>query len=133
MTTRHLIQQAYYVPEQKRYYKSAHVHDFVTIDLGDAIGHADGGAEYVRLIGDLDLFGTRILDYHLYSDDPLEVVADKFLWGTRGRGGKGSLEWVRLADCTLDHLEAIKKTQCHIRGKIAEKVVDYWIKKKTKN
>lgn len=131
MQTRHLIQQAYYVPEQKRYYKSVHRHDFVTIDLGDTSVSIDGGDAYIRLVGDIDLIGTRVIEYHLYSDDSFETVADKFLWGTRGKGGKEPLKWVRLADCDLDHLRAIKETQWHIFGKIAEKVVDYWIQQKS--
>lgn len=130
-TERKLIQQAYYVPEQDRFYKSAHVHDFVTIDLGDKSVSLDGGAEYQRHVGDLDLFDSgRLVSFCLYADTPFEEIASKFLWGTYGPGGKGPFRWVPLSECSPDHLEAIQKTQLHIKGNLVGRIVDYWVDKK---
>lgn len=130
-TERKLIQQAYYVPEQDRFYKSADVHDFVTIDLGDKSVFIDGGAEYQRRGGDLALFDSgRLVSFCLYTDTPFEEVASKFLWGTYGPGRKGPFRWVLLSERPLDHLEAIQKTQLHVRGNLVGRIVDYWVDKK---
>lgn len=130
-TERKLIQQAYYVPEQDRFYKSADVHDFGTIELEDGkTFYYDGGRDYCRQGGDLSLLGTRILPFNLYDDSPFEQIAKDFLWGTYGPGGKGPFRWVLLSECSLDHLEAIQKTQLHVRGNLVGRVVDYWVDKK---
>lgn len=130
-TERKLIQQAYYVPEQNRFYKSAHVHDFVTIDLGDKKVSIDGGLEYSRRDGHLALFESgRLISFCLFSDDPFDKIVKEFLWGTYGPGGKGPFRWVLLSECSLDHLEAIQKTQIHVRGNLVGRIVDYWVDKK---
>lgn len=36
------------------------------------------------------------------------------LWGTYGLGGLGPLRWVKLIDCTTDHLQSILRTQLHV-------------------
>jgi len=36
---------------------------------------------------------------------------DTAMWGTYGKGGNEPLKWVKLVDCTTEHLEAILRTQ----------------------
>jgi len=37
-------------------------------------------------------------------------------WGTYGKSGRQTLRYLRLKDLDTDHLEAILRTQSHIRG-----------------
>ena len=46
-------------------------------------------------------------------DDPLDIRMKKTLWGTYGLNGDQPLKWVRLIDCSTDHLQAILR-QPHI-------------------
>jgi hypothetical protein len=41
----------------------------------------------------------------------LEVAKQNAVWGTYGKSGKEPLHFVRLIDCTTDHLQAILDTQ----------------------
>jgi hypothetical protein len=133
---RHLTQQAAHIPEEGVYLKSRHVHDFVGHTWVDKTGATktfciDGGLDYQRRVGDLDLIDAgRVVDWSIWSDDEFEVYRDHLLWGTYGPDGDQPLRWVPLKDCTLDHLKAIQRTQSHIVGTIAEKVVDWWVKEK---
>lgn len=47
------------------------------------------------------------------SFDDLKKIAR---WGTFGPSGNDPLKWVKLIDCSTEHLEAILKTQHHIIG-----------------
>jgi hypothetical protein len=47
----------------------------------------------------------------------------KFLeWGTYGKSGKEPLKWVRLIDCSTEHLKAILNTQKQISGEYRETI-----------
>ncbi len=47
------------------------------------------------------------------SLDDLKKIAR---WGTFGPSGNEPLKWVKLIDCSTEHLEAILQTQPHILG-----------------
>lgn len=129
---RKLIQNAVYVPEKDRYYKSGNVHDFVHVELEDGKSFfLDGGTEYLRRGGDFELFmNGRVQERNLHEDSPADEILDRFLWGTYGLEGSNERKWVLIKDCSADHLEAILKTQRHIKGKLVEKIVQYWLDKK---
>lgn len=40
-----------------------------------------------------------------------ESAKNLAMWGTYGKSGKDPLRWVRLVDCSTDHLQSILKTQ----------------------
>ncbi len=127
-TRRRLLQNACHIPEKGVYLRSSHVHDYVTLTLDDGVEvMRDGGCEYIRSSVDDP---KRVIDWSIYTDDPFEVVAERYLWGTYGRYGKGPLVIKPLAKCTLAHLKAIAETQAHIKGTLILRVVEYWIKTK---
>jgi len=74
----------------------------------------DGGLDYVRTGGDLTMDKVpHILIQHLYLDDDNSVksIKEKLLWGTY-QNKKTVIEnfkWIKLVDCTTEHLEAILK------------------------
>lgn len=52
--------------------------------------------------------GTPKLPFNV----PLSI--DEMMWGTYGKSGNEPLRWVRLVDCSTEHLEAILSTQGQI-------------------
>jgi hypothetical protein len=50
------------------------------------------------------------------------AFSKQFLWGTRGKDGKEELKWVRLIDCSTEHLKAILNTQAHISVEYRETI-----------
>lgn len=63
----------------------------------------------------------RIVVFSADSKDEIETIwcdkkeaVDKAVWGTHGKSGKDPLKWVRLTDCSTEHLLAIKNTQPQI-------------------
>ena len=44
------------------------------------------------------------------EQDP-ELVKNLHIWGTYGRDGRSPLRWVKLVDCSTEHLLAILETQ----------------------
>lgn len=125
----HLIQNAIYWPAAGLYLKSSHQHDYFerSIELSMGLRQSiaiDGGTAYRRLITS----GNPVYeDFSLYEDSPFDMVADRFLWGTYGKDGKGPFKWVPLKECETDHLQAILKTQIHVYGTISEKVIKHWL------
>jgi hypothetical protein len=45
-------------------------------------------------------------------------------WGTYGIGGLQPLKWVRLVDCSSEHLKNILKTQFHIND-LYRKIINF--------
>ena len=43
-----------------------------------------------------------------------QVYGEDFIWGTFGKDGKSPFKWVRLGECSNEHLEAILRTQHQI-------------------
>lgn len=102
-----LIQNAILILEDNKILCSSHVHDFVshTTPSGREF-FLDGGTEYVR--SSLWEEG-EVKELFLYSDTPIEEVIDKILWGTRGLGNNGRLQYILLKNAETSHLEAILK------------------------
>jgi hypothetical protein len=129
-----ILQNALFIPEEAIYLKSCHVHDFVGHSWQGVDGRmkeclCDGGTSYLkRMMSE----GVYYEDFSLYEDDTIDVISSKFLWKTFGKDGKQSGTWVLLKDCETEHLEAILKTQSHIRGGIVEKVIKYLLTKRKK-
>jgi len=96
-----LIQNAVLDKLTNTFYRSNHVHDYVPIRDGFFI---DGGLEYIR---NNTLDDPNFEDYSLYFDSPTSEIVSKLLWGTYGKDGKSLLKYVRLQDCTTEHLKAI--------------------------
>lgn len=118
------IQNAFYVPEQDRYYVSRHTHDFVTITLADGASiHVDGGPSYLKRGGDLHLIGSRFVDISLAADAPFAAIWRRLCWGSRGKAGDQPLSFRPLAMLETDHLEAILRTQPQVAGTVVEQVI----------
>lgn len=46
--------------------------------------------------------------------DPIDKIMRRLMWGTYGKYAELPLTYVRLIDCSTDHLRAILITQCQI-------------------
>jgi hypothetical protein len=121
MFTMKIIQNAIKIVEsypEEVFLVSAHRHDFKqhVFKNGETI-FVDGGNEYIRRGGSAlgngffpaKGYAELWVDWSLSDDIPLDVIAQKLLWGTRGKDGKQPLKYVRLASCETDHLQAILK------------------------
>lgn len=108
-TPRKLIQNAAWVPELGRWFKSRNTHDCVMIKLADGKWVSiDGGPSYAHYGGDLELFENgRVVIECLYEDDPFEKLCAKLIWGTYGKDGKQPLRYLPLTERDSDHLNAI--------------------------
>ena len=123
-----LLQNAIFWPAANLYIKSSHRHDYtghsmviagVKTDL-----FLDGGLDYRRVVSS----GNPVYqDFSLWEDSPFDMVAERFLWGTYGKNGDQPLRWVPLKECETDHLQAILKTQPHVRGGIIEQIIKHWL------
>ncbi len=51
---------------------------------------------------------------HIYFSEPDDSGNKHLLWGTRGKTLTSELRWVKLIDCSTEHLENILKTQPQI-------------------
>ena len=127
-----LIQNAARIPEADLYLRSVHVHDFVRWQSEDgkvdyAIDGGQGLGAYVRRVGH---DGGRVFDWCLYDTDPFGLIAERLLWHTYGPEGKEPGRWRPISTLELDHLQAILKTQPHIKGTLTERVVQWWVAKK---
>jgi len=69
-------------------------------------------------------------DWSLTEKDPFSLIAERLLWKTCGPEGKEPGRWVPLLECETSHLEAILKTQRHIKGTLVERVVCYLLEKR---
>lgn len=63
-----------------------------------------------------DYASCKIMLAHLKKsgltiNSSLEEAKKKMLWGTYGKPRKKRVKWVKLIDCTTEHLQAILKTQ----------------------
>ena len=123
-----LLQNVLYVPEQDYYYVSQHVHDYVHVELDDGKHmFIDGGTDYRRSGGDLELLGTRFIDYSLHTFSSEQDVNDKLVWGTRGKRGDEPLTYRPIRTFTKDHLLALKSLN-YLPSRYRV-VVEYWYAK----
>lgn len=102
-----LIQNAIRIVEDGKIIKSCHVHDYVTHTTPSGKQYMlDGGTEYVR--SSLWQPG-EVEELYLTTENSVEEVMDKLVWGTYGPKGDQPLRWVLLKECSTDHLQAILK------------------------
>lgn len=113
------------------YLLSIHVHDFVSHTFKDgAYAACDGGTVYLKRVTSLIKPG-QMEEWSLMADDPFEVMAARLLWGTYGQHGDQPLRRVPFAECTLDHLKAIKRTESGHISPLCLRIVDHWIAAKS--
>ena len=129
-----LIQNAAWIPEADLYLRSVNIHDFIRWQSEDgkvdyAVDGGEGRGAYVRRVG---YEGGRVFDWCLYDTDPFDLIAGRLLWGTFGKEGKEPRRWRPISSLELDHLQAILKTQPHIKGTLTERVVQHWAAEKGK-
>lgn len=105
-----LIQNAVYCSDTNTYYKSGHVHDYVSFTSGGQNCFIDGGLDYVRC----SVMPPTVVNYCVYDTDSDNVKKERLLWGTYGKDGKGPLKQVPLIKLETDHIEAILETQKNI-------------------
>lgn len=71
------------------------------------------------------------LDKIIEETDQLGVDPDKLPWGTYGKDHNEPLSWVRLSDCSTEHLKAIKETQPQIANTKYETAINYILIKRS--
>jgi hypothetical protein len=136
-----IIQNAVYIRKLGKYFKSAHVHDFVSFEVDGKTGFIDGGNDYFRAGGIAtkqgEVAGIVIDNYRLDENSSILDVFEKLLWGTRGKDGKQPLTYKRIKDLELDHLKAIKNLALDLNETKEIKysplhlfVINYWIGEK---
>lgn len=83
---------------------SRHRHDYATSKDGKYF--LDGGTDYTRtnIPFKSDEWEWLTLDNKY---DKIDVIKDKFVWGTRGKNGDEPLTYRFMKDFTEDHLRAI--------------------------
>jgi hypothetical protein len=105
--------------------QSFHRHDYKTYtDKNGKEYMVDGGLDYTRRFVHDD---APYEELSAYSNDPHDVIREAFKWGTRGKDGKQPLTYVPLKNLTVDHIEAILKTQDHIQQYIRNIFLDEMI------
>ncbi len=117
------------------YLLSKHRHDFqpYTFDNGKSL-FVDGGNEYLRRGGSAVNFDATqevecpTQDWSLDDSQTIYEIAEKLLWGCRGKNGNESLHFLPLCVLETAHLKAILKTQPQIKGKLHEKVIKLILK-----
>lgn len=108
-----IIQNAVMITEEwpeQIFLVSSHVHDFRTHVFRDGTSiSVDGGHDYIRRCHPVNFagYGTKYVDFNLDDREPFFTIKHKLLWGTRGKDGRQPLKWVRLMDCSAEHLQAI--------------------------
>lgn len=108
--TSHIIQNAVQCGSCGEIMNSTHVHDYVTCSCPFRVG-ADGGSDYLKRVGDM----SQIIDLSVYDDSPKQVIKERLLWGTYGKEGKDQFKWVKLIDCTTEHLQGILNNVSNIK------------------
>ena len=99
-----IYQNAFRNKETGEIFASTHVHDFQGCTFSDGTTFfVDGGTEYLRCGGN----GTLHESLTLTSDDSIEEIQSKLIWGTRGPLGDQPLKLVLLCECETDHLNKI--------------------------
>jgi len=88
---------------------SRSVHDYIEKDWY----YVDGGNDYIRYGCPVNCEDKiKLLD--LYDDSSLSELKEKLVWGTYGISNNlehNSLKWVKLINCTTNHLENILTVQ----------------------
>lgn len=66
------------------------------------------------IFGGLKGYLNSMLMIRIMTSDGLDRVKRVIIWGTYGKMGNDPLKYVRLMDCSTEHLEAILRTQYQI-------------------
>ena len=89
--------------------QSRHRHDYVAYTDKNGLTYmVDGGLDYLR---------RNVHHEHpyeelsLYEEDPIEIIRERFDWGTYGKDGKQPFTRILLKDMTEEHIQAILDTQ----------------------
>lgn len=124
-----IIQNAVYIPSQRRYYKSANRHDFVTFTVNGEQHFIDGGIDYIRSsVIENPKTRSMVIDYNLSSMSTPDDIRQKLLWGTYGKKGNKPLTWKLVRNLSIGHLKAIVDTQPISPDTRA--IMSYWLNKK---
>lgn len=132
-----IIQNALKITENGKttYLPSTHVHHYNRYEFQDkSFVAVDGGCDYFRRGSSGDLSGKNIEDYSLNDIDQFSEIADKILWGTRGKSGKEPVKYLPFAELELSHLKAILEYADKLQPGLSElqkKVINFWIDKKS--
>lgn len=109
-----LLVNAIITPDGTRL-ESLHRHDYQThIDANGEEYMIDGGLDYVRR----SINKQPAIDAFVYTDDGHDVIREQFLWGTYGKNGDQPLQMKPLKSLDKEHIEAILKTQTHLKDHI---------------
>lgn len=131
-----LIQNAIHIRETDFYLVSTYVHDYKEYAFKDGpIVAVEGGREYARRAGDCLNVEINFLEGHyeevcLNETDPFSWIADRLLWGTRGKDGTLPYTHRPIKEFTLEHLTAILalKDVAPMHRRVAE----HWLAEKSK-
>ena len=94
---------------------SRHRHDYQThVDANGEEYMIDGGLDYVHR----SINKEPAIDAFVYTDDGHDVIREQFLWGTYGKNGDQPLQMKPLKSLDKEHIEAILKTQTHLKDHI---------------
>lgn len=88
---------------------SKHRHDYVQHEdaVTGEVYFTDGGNSYLRR----SVNKVPATDMSVTTDDPHDVVRQRFTWGTYGVDGKQQKKYVKLKDLTDKHISNILRTQ----------------------
>jgi hypothetical protein len=128
-----IIQNAVKITEDGKdfYLISTSRHDYARYDFKDGTFYAcDGGVTYLRRAYSTskDNPFNKIVNFNLSNESTFDEICEKLLWGTYGKNDKDTLKYFPLSTFTKAHLQAILKTQPHIKGSLTEKVIKRLIK-----
>lgn len=87
---------------------SRHRHDFqFHQDSNGEAFYIDGGTEYLKHSGNME-------PLLVYTNDPHELIRDNFEWTSYGINGDEPAKRQLLKELTVDHMNAILRTQKHL-------------------
>lgn len=103
---------------------SRYTHDYVSHNEYSL----DGGNDYIKISYPVDE-KYKYEELFIYEDDPIDIAKNKLIWGTFGENKH--FKYVKLYDCTIEHLTNILNNQTI--SKFYEKVILYIIDEKITN
>lgn len=117
MTERKLVANMIRTPDGT-VLQSCHRYDYKAYhdQVSNEIYMVDGGISYQRR----NINEVPYEELSLYADDPFYLVREHFVWGTRGPNGDQPLTYKPLCALDTDHIQAILKTQHHLRDDIRD-------------
>jgi hypothetical protein len=116
-----IIRNAIMTPDGT-FLRSFHVHDYVEHKdtVTGELYIVDGGNQYLRRSVNV----VPAEDFTVTMQDKFVLIRCAFVWKSYGKNGehpRGIL--IALCDMTTDHIEAILRTQVHIRGIYVEELM----------